>query len=262
MKRKCLIFGLMTAIVLFQQASYAALSGSDDFSFEDLTKWTILNNFDGLAGGQLSNVSGKAAYSSISSGGDDFAAYAWTVNTAPKTTSWEARIDVFLPQSDLAVDQYAGVGLVAFWPEPVPIDVPENLVEINIELDEGFRGFSVLKKTSAVDSDLAFSATSTSAGSLRLAWDANTALFSFYYDDNGGQDSWVLLHSTHINDWGMPDTGEFGVAVSAFSGNVSLTTANGLAIDNFFAVTPSVPEPSVLLLFGLGVIGVVRKKKL
>ena len=242
-------FQSVTIISVFLTAgfSYAALSGSDTFDFFDSSKWGLIGDSNDI---QVANGRVELAV-----GDDDSAGYAWILNSANYNDTWTASIDVFLPATGLNLDEMAGIGLYAVWPTPDPLDSePLNYVGIEVER-EGF-GNGVLggeyigyKKTGSTIVELDDTATSSYMVSLKLLWDAQAQLFSLFYDDNGGQDSWTLFTTTGISDWGMTGDDDFAIGITGWASDTSLEFSDGLAFDNFNAAT--VPEPGVMMLFAV-----------
>ena len=169
MKKTITLVSSIILVIMMAAPLFADLSGSDDFAFEDLTKWIKVESFDGSVGGQIQNLSGQAVYSVIDSGTeDDVAVYAWQLNSAPKSTSWEAMVDVFMPTFSLGLDEGIGLTLAVVWPNPLPSLEPVNSADVSLFQSESSRGFNVFKKTGLFETDLASVPTATTAGSLRV----------------------------------------------------------------------------------------------
>ena len=245
---KCVFKLFASVYVLFLTvSSYAAISGSDTFNFYDSSKWAVIGDSSKV---QVAN--GKAE---LAPSDGDSVGYAWILNSAGYNDTWSASIDVFLPSSGLDLDEMAGIGLYAVWPTPDPLDSePLNYVSIEAET-EGFGNnlsageYIGLKKTGSTFIDLDDTGTSSFFVSLKVAWDAQAQIFSLFYDDNGGQNSWTLLATTGISDWGMTSDDDFAIGITGWASDVSLEFTDGLAFDNFNAVT--VPEPGVMMLFAV-----------
>ena len=209
--------------------------------------------------GKIQVTDSTGLYTAVNSGGDDFAGYVWQLNTAPKSTSWDARVDAILPNV-AGIGELARIELAVMWPSPLPGFNPVNRIivgMVNVTLTRGFFG---IKETNGSNIDTKTSVNFSQSGSVRLVWNTTVDLFSLYFDDDGGQDTWDLLETFDINDWGMQESDEFVVSVTGYSENLTLSVADGVKFDNFNAFTTPVPEPSVMLLFAFGALAFWRKR--
>jgi|GEM_PF-5857567 len=231
-------------IILQSGRIFGAISGVDSFDTHDSSKWSVEGS------GEIQVNNGRAELQ-LNSGEE--AGYKWILNYANKSQTWDAAIDVMLPQSGLEQDEMAGIILRSFWKNP---PVPGYSVGLTVER-EGFgsniiEGEYIAEKLTASNFTELDSASTLSTGvSLKIAWDASAELFSFFYDDNGGQDSWTLLTTTGITGWGMNDSDEFGIEIIGWASDADILYSDGLAFDNFSAKTASaIPEPGAIMLFG------------
>ncbi|MDX9701515.1 MAG: hypothetical protein RBU23_00575 [Candidatus Auribacterota bacterium] len=245
---KCFaVFFVVLYLWLINVSPSVALLGNDAFDFFDSSKWTVLGDEN-----RVRVANGKAEFAPIDG---ELTGYVWQLNPAYYNESWSARIDVFLPSSGLDLDEMAGVDMYIVWPIPNPLDTdPLNYVAWEVEREGIGSGIIVgeyiaMKKTGAAKYELDDAETSSYTLSLRVDWNSLTKLFSFFYDDDGGQDNWTLLTSVDINDWGMTDGDEFGIGIVGWASDTSLDFSDGLAVDNFNAVP--LPEPGAMMLFAL-----------
>ena len=246
-----LVLGLSTA------TTFAAFSGSDDFNdnSKDLTKWGT----DIVTGSAaLTETNQRLEYTVA--GGSATALRPWVANTGSFTSNWSLQLDVNLPTLALTLGQNYNIGLTVRNGD----DVTDTFLTA-LELDDLSgtlnRRFLSILKTNGINQGEVTSTTASTAAAIRMRYDAaSTTLFSEFdaYGAVGGY-NFTGFDSRSISTWNMTASSVFQATVSGNSeSGVVITSANGVAADNFL----SVPEPSSALLLLSGAALCLRRRSL
>jgi len=246
-----LIIGVLAATLTNE--CYANFNGSDDFNdnSKDPTRWGI-----DLAYGAslLTETNGRLEYTT--SGlptGFDLTARPWILNYGSYTQSWEVRIDVSVPRTPF---QDLGFFLIVFpGTDPSAVYADRFILDLDQFQDSGSDQlkFHCTVTANSAEAEVGAKVTASSSAALRIAFDANTKVFSAFYDEDGPNlgYSWTFLGSTNVPvAWNMTDTSVFGLAVGGGSKSAPVISANSVCGDNFCASSGAMPNLSISLANG------------
>lgn len=247
----------ITVGLLSTQCVFAMLNGSDDFNDNslDLTKWSPHTPFGVV---ELQEASQVIQFQKTTSDGNGFVGMNWIQFQMLYDYNWSVAIDVNLPTGliDTGVLEEQDIFLSIFANnQSDPNDYISFGFEECFEDDGGWescRGFCGFKATDGVtnDDDELMVNVATTYASLQLSWNAVNSVFSFNYDSDGGQNSYISLGSITISDWGMGNGDIFDIGIGASAENVGFAWNDNVYADNFNAQS-AVPEPGVMLLFSV-----------
>ena len=242
----------------FAPISFANIGGSDDFNdnSKNTSNWGTDNN-QGSAG-VLTEASQHLEYTCASASGQSLCLRPWILNAANYSTSFEVTIDLTNTRSFTSGTRNSGVGLIVF---PVDPFVQSYLTGMTADRysSVAFKGFiaSRAEDTNGVNDVRIPNA--TTAGAIRLVYNATTKVFHSYYDADGAANgySWTEYASMGVNgsggtqnvNWALSGTAPFQVAIYGISEGTTITSSQ-LYADNFSAITTVsvVPETQMVLV--------------
>ncbi|MCU0748107.1 MAG: hypothetical protein MUF13_00985 [Akkermansiaceae bacterium] len=226
---------LLLAIPFLFQNAMALTPVSDNFNARLLnaTRWTSESG----AGGKLTQSSGRVNYTTLRASDDDYAVLTLRNNRPGYNENWQVILDV---ANSAGKGEEVGVGMMI-------ANGADPLDNVNLEFyGTGPRGgFNFIGITDDFD-DISQDITArpnVTKGSMKISFNKNTKLFTFWYDRTGSADGfkWERLCTfsptgkggDRRGNWKMnPAGGNFTVAVFGYSEDQ--VVANGKAsFDNF-----------------------------
>lgn len=226
---------IILAIPFLFQNALALTPVSDNFNSKLLNaaRWTSESG----GGGKLSQASGRVNYTAVRASDDDYSILTLRNNRPGYNENWQVILDV---SNTAGKGENVGVGMMV-------ANAADPLDSVNLEFyGTGPRGgFNFIGVTDDFD-DISQDITAkpnVSKGSMKIAFNKTTKLFTFWYDRTGSADGyqWQRLCSfsptgkggDRRGNWKMnPAGGSFTLAIFGYSEDQVVT--NGKAFcDNF-----------------------------
>ena len=237
----------------------AQISGNDDFndSSRDIGKWGTIDYPAG--NGHLSETNHCLEYTvpspDLVNGDESFRP--WISNRPSNATDWEVVLDVFNKSSATLSNQVATVGIQVFNNNDREDYLYVELYALMLsELQRGFKSSLAINGVDLIGiSPLGDFGINVTEGAVRLQFDANSQVFTAFYDTDGYPNgyTWHKFASFGISgsggattnaNWGMSSNADFQVTVYGFSLGMSISNTQVYG-DNFFAQTAPASPPSL-----------------
>ena len=225
--------------------AFAAIGGSDDFNdnSKNTSNWGTDDN-QGSAG-VLTEAGQHLEYTCASASGQSLCLRPWILNAANYSTSFEVTVDLTNTRSFTSGTRNSGVGVVVF-----PVDPLVRSYSAGMTADRynsvAFKGFVATQPEDVAGVNDVRVPSATTAGAIRMVFNATTKVFHCYYDADGAANgySWIEYASMGVNgsggaqnlNWGLSGTAPLQVAIYGISEGTTITGSQ-LYADNFSATT-------------------------
>jgi len=248
---------LMTSISAIgpTRTALAAISGSDDFNdnSKDPAKWaTDIPSGNGI----LTEINQRLQYTCSPATDEDIAVRPWLLNKAAYNTDWEVRLDLHNAATPPSINQVTSIGIEVLAANNFANFVDLELYASTLDMPQLRRGFQAVLAVN--NNDIGQNDTldlGVTDGAIRIVFDSQTKVFTFFYDSNGSADGyvWTQLASFGINgsggttangSWGLSGSQAFELAIYGFDSNIAVSSGQMYA-DNFSAQTAPTTSPVV-----------------
>lgn len=140
-------------------------------------------------------------------------------------------------------------------------------LDLAVNFRNGIKGFDLRNSSDAVifnfnvaSDDYVVQFAATGNGSIGNSYSANTEFQLSFTQTSGSGGTWSIIRSGGISD---SDSGTYSGVAENFKFYEAFTTGGGAAQDNLFINSlVVVPEPSAALLGGLGVLALLRRRRI
>jgi hypothetical protein len=234
MRRMCIT---LFVAILASVTARAELNGNDDFSGPELSTNRWSQQY-GLGACSLTQTNQHLLYFSTGSPTPrDVALRVWQPEVGDFDKDWTVQLDVAIPSMSFQTGQGVQIALFALRADAALSN--SNAMTVFLGAGYDFRGFEsgIFVGGVKVDSESADSA--STAGAVRLRWQAASHTLTAEYDADGAAEgyNWTSLVSRTIGpeafDWGMSATSKFQVGIFGNSQNLQVQPSDGVSADNF-----------------------------
>ena len=226
----------LIVVILALATAKAELNGNDDFNGSALTTNGWLHWVKGV--GLLTQTNQLLLYQTAGAPtANDADLIVWQPEVGDFAKDWSVQLDVNVPTMSFQTGQGVQIALVALRADATLSF--SNAMTVFLGASEGFRGFESGMFVQGVKVNSESSGSSSTAGAVRLRWQAASRTLTADYDPDGaaGGYTWTTLVSRTIGpaafDWGLSATSKFQVAVFGNSQNLQVQPSVGVSADNF-----------------------------